>query len=293
MSTMPAKQIRYAIVTGAASGLGRALAVRLARDGWHVAIADVDESGSQETLRLVEAAGATGQVESLDVRNFANWQEMVARLKSEWPQLDMLINNAGVACSGQVGVTPLEDWHWLIDTNLFGAIHGCYACLGWLKKNPQRASLVNISSVAAVLAPPTMAAYNVAKAGVLALSETMASELHTSQVRVTVACPGFFRSRLLDCGRFQSPLERASAERFISTARMSAEQIASQVVRAAYRGKLYVFVPARARWLWYLRRISPGLWIRLLRKGYARSLGKSSHGGELGAERQTVGSAKR
>jgi NAD(P)-dependent dehydrogenase (short-subunit alcohol dehydrogenase family) len=275
MSKQSSTAIRYALISGAASGLGRALAVRLARDGWQLAIADIDETGSRETLRLVEAAGGTGRIELLDVRQFDEWHRLVDHLKKDWPRLDMLINNAGVACSGQVGITPLDDWRWLIDTNLFGVINGCYACLNWLKQNPSRTSLVNISSIAAVLAPPAMATYNVAKAGVLALSETMASELHTSRVRVTVACPGFFRSRLLDCGRFQTQLERMSAERYTGTAPMNADQIADCIIRAAYRGKLHVFLPARARWLWNFRRLFPGLWIKLLGVGYAREVAKA------------------
>jgi NAD(P)-dependent dehydrogenase (short-subunit alcohol dehydrogenase family) len=275
MSKQSSTAIRYALISGAASGLGRALAVRLARDGWQLAIADIDEAGSRETLRLVEAAGGTGRIELLDVRQFDEWHRLVDRLKNDWPRLDMLINNAGVACSGQVGITPLDDWRWLIDTNLFGVINGCYACLNWLKQNPGRTSLVNISSIAAVLAPPAMATYNVAKAGVLALSETMASELHTSRVRVTVACPGFFRSRLLDCGRFQTQLERMSAERYTGTAPMNADQIADCIIRAAYRGKLHVFLPARARWLWNFRRLFPGLWIKMLGAGYAREVAKA------------------
>lgn len=273
----PANTTRYALVTGAANGLGRALAVRLARDGWHIAVADVDEPGSRETLRLIEAAGGQGRTEHLDVRHFDEWRALVERLQADWPRLDMLVNNAGVACSGQVGITPLEDWRWLIDTNLFGVINGCHAGLDWLKRHPGRASLVNVASVAAVLAAPAMATYNVAKAGVLALSETMACELYGTNVRVTVACPGFFRTRLLDCGRFQTRLERDTAERYTSTAPMNADQIADAIIRAAYRGKLHVFLPARARWLWYLRRLAPGMLIKLLGIGYARDLAKAGN----------------
>lgn len=261
---------RYALVTGAASGLGRALAIQLANSGWQVAVADIDEAGGNETRQLIESAGGTARFERLDVRNFHAWQELVSRLRADWPCLDLLINNAGVACSGRIGITPLEDWRWLLDINLFGVINGCYACLGWLKQNSGKASIINVSSIAAVLSPPTMATYNVAKAGVLSLSETLAVELHGSNVRVTVACPGFFRSRLLDCGRFQSHLERANAERFTNSAPMNAEQIAERILAAAARGKLHVFLPARARWLWYLRRFLPRLWFRFLGAGYAR-----------------------
>src|SRR4051794_1866470 len=101
--------MNYALITGAASGLGRAIALRLARDGWHLALADIDETGNRETLNLVHAVGGTAQVCSLDVARYEQWQSLVAQLQSEWPRLDLLVNNAGVACSGEVGITPIED----------------------------------------------------------------------------------------------------------------------------------------------------------------------------------------
>ena len=275
MSEQPSLTTRYALVTGAGSGLGRAIAVRLARDGYCVAIADIDESTSRETLGLVEAAGGTGRVDRLDVSQWDAWQALVESLQADWPRLDMLVNNAGVACSGQVGVTPLADWRWLIDINLFGVIHGCHACLDWLKRNPGQASIVNIASIAAVLSAPAMGPYSVAKAGVLTLSETMACELHGSNVRVSVACPGFFRTKLLECGRFQSQNEREWAEWYTNSAPLDADQIADRIVKAAHRGKLHVVLPARARFLWYLRRLAPGLWFKLVGAAYARDLAKA------------------
>src|SRR5438105_187649 len=94
---------KTAIITGAASGLGRALAVRLAQDGWQIAICDIDDAGSQKTLDLVRAAGGTGQVEHLDVTQPAAWEALRSRLQSSWRQLDLLVNNAGVAGAGEVG----------------------------------------------------------------------------------------------------------------------------------------------------------------------------------------------
>lgn len=275
MSDRPRNSTRYALVTGAASGLGRAIALRLARDNWCVAVADIDPLGSVETLRLIEAAGGSGQVESLNVCQSDAWNSLIERLQTNWPRLDMLVNNAGVACSGRVGVTPLADWRWLLDTNLFGVIYGCHACLDWLRGNRGQASIVNIASVAAVLPVPSMATYNVAKAGVLALSEALASELHGSNVNVTVACPGFFRTQLLACGRFQSQLERDWAEYYTQSAPLDADQMADRIVRAAYKRKLHVFLPARAKLLWYLRRLAPGLWVKLAGAAYARDLAKA------------------
>jgi NAD(P)-dependent dehydrogenase (short-subunit alcohol dehydrogenase family) len=263
---------RYAIVTGSASGLGREFAVQLARQGWHLALADVDEVANSETLRQVEMAGGTGQVEVLDVSDDGQWRQLVNRLQADWPQLDLLINNAGVACSGEVDAMPLENWKWLLGVNLHGVIYGCHACLPWLKQHPRRAHLINVASIAAVLSGPAMAAYNVAKAGVLALSETLLCELHGTPVKVTVACPGFFASNLLDRGRFLTALERQTADRYTNTSRMNAQQIAERIIRDALRGRSHVVVPLRARCLWHVRRLVPGTWLKLVGVGYRRAI---------------------
>ncbi len=128
---------RYAIVTGAASGLGRALAVELGRRGWHVAVADVNDVGAGQTLELLRQAGGDGQTEHLDVTQAEAWDTLREKLKAAWPRLDLLINNAGVGCSGNVGELPLDDWRWIININLYGAIYGCHAMIGWMKQNPQ------------------------------------------------------------------------------------------------------------------------------------------------------------
>jgi NAD(P)-dependent dehydrogenase (short-subunit alcohol dehydrogenase family) len=261
---------RTALVTGAASGLGRALAILLARAGWQIALADVNDAGLAETLRQVEAAGGRGRAEHLDVTKPEEWQSLCRRLQADWPVLDLLVNNAGVACAGEVGAFPLEDWRWAIETNLLGAIFGCHACIEWLKQNPGRAHIVNVASIAAALAAPGMAPYSVSKAGVLTLSETLYVELAPHGVGVSVVCSGFFASDLVAKGRFQGDRERQAAENFTLAARITADDVARAIVRAIAGRKLYVVLPARARLLWRLKRLLPGVWLRILAIAYQR-----------------------
>src|SRR5258706_11963298 len=115
-------QRKRAIVTGAASGLGRAMAVRLAQDGWHLALADLNDKQSEETLELVRAAGGDGQVEHLDISDREAWASLRRKLESEWPQLDLLVNNAGITGAGEIGDYPLDDWHRVLTTNLYGPV---------------------------------------------------------------------------------------------------------------------------------------------------------------------------
>ena len=195
---------KYAIVTGAASGLGRAVSIELAKHGWHVAVADVNDAGSQETLDLVRKAGGQGQVEHLDVTSVDEWRALADRLETSWPSLDLLVNNAGVGVGGDVGKLSLDDWHWIININLYGAIYGCHTLIDWMKRNPRGAHIVNIASMAAIVSAPGMAPYNVTKAGMLSFSETLYGELKPYNIGVTGVCPSFFQTNIIRDGRFAS-----------------------------------------------------------------------------------------
>lgn len=250
-------QRRNAIVTGAASGLGRAIALRLAREGWRIAIADVNDVGSAETLDLVKQRGGDGFVEHLDVREINQWQALKDRLRNQWDNLDLLVNNAGVAGSGCVGEYSIENWHWIIDINLWNGINGCHTFVDWLKTNPSGAHIINTCSMAAIVSAPTMAAYNVTKAGMLALSETLYSELMPFGVGVTALCPAVFRTNLLDSARWCQIEERRLFESAFQEAKMTADDVAAAALRAMHRKQLYVVVPFESRRHWYLKRIAP------------------------------------
>ena len=248
---------RHALITGAASGLGRALAVRLAREGWHVAVCDLDHEGSRETVALVEHAGGTAQAEKLDVTVPAEWEALRGRLREQWELIDLVVNNAGVSGAGEVGRFPLADWRWILDVNLFGAIHGCHYFVDWLAENPHGGHIVNTASMAATVSAPTMGGYNVSKAAVVSLSETLYAELRHRGVGVTVLCPGFVSTNLLSSGRWQRPALRNRAERLVANARMTADDVAEATLRAIRRRQLYVVLPLRGRIFWRLKRLVP------------------------------------
>ncbi len=261
---------RNAIITGAASGLGRALAVRLARDGWRVAICDIDDAASGATLDLVRAAGGDGQVEHLDVTCPEEWQALRARLQDAWPQLDLLVNNAGVTGFGEVGAYSLEDWHWTVNVNLWNVIYGCHTFVEWLKRNPHGAHIINTASMAAIESAPTTGAYNVTKAGILSLSETLYTELLPHRVGVTVLCPAFFGTNLMATSRSSSEHLRNLFRRLSDNATMSADYVADRAVRAMRRKQLYVMLPAAARFRWYLKRLAPTPFLRGVAKAVHR-----------------------
>lgn len=252
---------RYAVVTGSAGSLGRAFAVRLAERGYRLALVDVNEAENAETLRRVEIAGGSGTVETFDVASAEAWQALYDRLLRDWPRVDLLVNNAGVAGSGEVGVYSLADWQWLLDINLKSVIIGCHTFAERLKTNPGGAHVINIASFAAFACLPNMAAYNVAKAGVLALSETLRVEWHQYRVGFTVVCPSFFKSGLLDGARLNTESQREYTERAMTDADFTADDVAQAALRAMSRGTLYVVMPLGAKIYWWLKRFVPNFFM--------------------------------
>jgi NAD(P)-dependent dehydrogenase (short-subunit alcohol dehydrogenase family) len=268
---MPAEP-SSAIVTGSAGTLGRALAVRLARDGWRLALADVDDPRNRETAAAVVAAGGAARCERLDVADADNWQRLHDRLRADWPRLDLLVNCAGLAGGGCVGDMPLADWRRVLDVSLMGVVYGCHTLVPWLKANPAGAHLVNIASYAAFVPFPEAAAYNTAKAGVMALTETLRVELARSRVGVTVVCPAFFASGLVTTALMHTEKQRDYMAREMHGATVSADEIAAAVVAAVERNAPYVVIPFKARYYWYLKRLFPRYFLRRVTQLYAAEL---------------------
>lgn len=260
--------IRYAIVTGAASGLGRAIALRLARDGWCISLADVDLAGANETLRQVRNLGGDGRVDRLDVAQLDDWYALIEQLRASWPRLDLLVNNAGVVSSGEIGSLPIEAWRRVIDVNLWGAIYGCHACIEWLKANPQSSHVINIASIMGLVSGPTMGPYGVSKSGVVALSETLRTEVARHNVGVTLVCPGFFATNLIAAGTFDAPAQKQFAETLTRRARTTANDVANAAIDGMYRRRFYVVLPARASRMWWLRRWFPEGFLRRVEKAF-------------------------
>jgi short-subunit dehydrogenase len=205
----------------------------------------------------------------LDVTKIDQWTELVSRLQQEFPQLDLLVNNAGVAVTGEIGHCPLDNWRWQLEVNLFGVLHGCHACREWCLRSPG-SHIVNVASAAAFVSYPELGAYNVSKAGVVALSETLYGELKRHGVGVTTVCPGFFRTNLLRRARFQNASERQAAEHCTEQARISADQVADAIVDAVKRRRMYVVLPRQERIRWFWKRLFPEAMLNLTARSYAQ-----------------------
>jgi NAD(P)-dependent dehydrogenase (short-subunit alcohol dehydrogenase family) len=254
-----------AVVTGAGSGIGRAFALELARRGGEVVCADIDLTRAQQTAAQI---GPRALAVACDVSSLHD-VETLAKTAAEFLSgpVDLLINNAGVGSGGRdVGELPMDDWQWVLGINLWGVIYGCHV-FGPGLRGAGSAGIINVASSAAWGAMPGMSAYNVSKAGVLALSETMAAELSGTDVTVTALCPTFVKTNVVHDGRIDHQAVEL-AEKLMRWTGMTAEAVAVHTLDAHDKGKLHVIPQRHARVIWATKRMMPGPYTKAMGLGF-------------------------
>lgn len=252
-------------ITGAGSGFGAALAHHYAAAGWRVAITDIDRERAEETLSALRAYGDGHFSMQMDVTRDEHWQQLEDEISTAWGGLQILVNNAGVAAAGNVEETPIDDWHWVLDIDLMGVVRGCHQFAGMLKRQ-KAGHIVNISSFAGLAGLPIVSAYGVAKAGVIALSEALWVEMQAHGVGVTVVCPAFVKTRLLDTFRSTRSDTGDRVNRWMESSGISAEQVAEQIARAVEKKRFLLLTHASTKAAWRLKRWFPGRYYREIAK---------------------------
>jgi NAD(P)-dependent dehydrogenase (short-subunit alcohol dehydrogenase family) len=245
------------MITGAGSGLGREIALRWAREGWQLALSDVNEPGLVETLQMVREAGGDGFTQRCDVRDYSQLTALAQACEEKLGGIDVIVNNAGVASGGFFSDLSLEDWDWQISINLMGVVKGCKAFLPMLLKSKGR--VINIASMAALMQGPAMSNYNVAKAGVVALSESLLAELKTQEVAVHVVCPSFFQTNLMDSFRGPEPEMKAQVGKLLESSPISAADVAEYIYQAVGEGQFMILPHEQGRMAWAIKQKSPQL----------------------------------
>lgn len=256
-------------ITGGASGLGRAIAEAYAKDGARVCIGDIHEKRMEETLA---ALGPTAHALRCDVTKEEDLVEAARWMKEHWGGIDLLVNNAGVAQSGPIDQTPLTDWEWIVDINLLGVVRGCKAFVPLFKE--QRSGwIVSTASMAGLIHPPGAAAYNATKAGVVSISETLRTELAPWNIGVSVVCPAFVRTNLLESLRSSTQDAHRITTRLVTRARMGPEDIARIVKRDVEQGKFLILTNPEGRTAYRAKRWLPTrLFQRIVVKRAARAM---------------------
>jgi NAD(P)-dependent dehydrogenase (short-subunit alcohol dehydrogenase family) len=280
MSNRTWLQGKVVVVTGAGSGIGRALAVLAARHGARVAISDVDATGLAETAATVkEVSGLEAHTDKLDVRDRDAVKAYAAAVAADLGGVDAVVNNAGVALNGDFAELDYESLEWIMDIDFWGVVHGSKEFLPYLVESGD-GRLVNISSLFGLMAVPGQSAYNAAKFAVRGLTEAIRQEMVVSGTPVKVTCvhPGGIKTAIARNARAVGQDQAKAAELFDKKlARMTPERAAEIIVDGMVAGKPRVLVGGDAKAL--------DLLVRVLGSGYQRVVSASASRATRGLRR--------
>ena len=265
-------QGRVAVVTGAASGIGRAVAVELAGRGCALALVDVNERGLAETADRVRALGRKVSLHVADVADRARMERLPAEVMAEHGHVHVVVNNAGVSVSGELADQSLDDFHWIVGINFWGVVYGCKLFLPHLLREDE-GHIVNISSLFGLVGVPTQVSYNATKYAVRGISEALISELWGTNVRVTCVHPGGIRTNIVRAGRASTPKDvednKNTADAFERFA-MPPEKAARKIVRAIERNQARVRIGVETYLGDWAKRLFPVATQKLVGWGFRR-----------------------
>lgn len=248
---------KIAIVTGGASGLGRALCQELGRQRAVVIVADLDAESGEQVAASINAAGGQASFRRVDVSQAAQVRSLVDAAVQQYGRLDYLFNNAGYAVAGDVRDIDFEHWRGIIEVNLWGVIHGTAAAYPIMTRQ-RSGHIVNTASLAGLIGCPTLTPYVTTKFAVVGLSANLREEAAGHGVKVSVVCPGFIDTGIFDA----ATIVRASKREVLSLVQfkmMDAEEAARRTLRGVERNQARIVFPFYARLLWWLYRLSPEL----------------------------------
>jgi NAD(P)-dependent dehydrogenase (short-subunit alcohol dehydrogenase family) len=207
---------RVAVVTGAASGIGRAIADRCAEEGMKVVLADINKEGLASAVDELEAAGATALAVPTDVSRADDIEHLAKITIDNFGGVHLLVNNAAVYTTGTIWENTIADWEWVLGVNLWGVIHGVRTFLPIMLEQDTEAQIVNVSSMTGLTRSPIIGTYAVSKHGIVALTETLFYELaeRDSKVKVSVLCPGAVKTPVAEAAmRRHVAMENVPGER--------------------------------------------------------------------------------
>ena len=253
---------KVAVVTGGAGGLGRAMAMHFAREGMHVALADIDQASLDVTAAELRMLGVEAIGIRTDVSKATEVDALAARVVTELGGVHVVCNNAGISPLGAAWENTLADWEWMLGVNLWGVIHGVRAFTPLLLAQDE-GHIVNTASVAGLINPPGSAMYNVTKHAVVALTETLFHDLagRNSKVGCSVLCPAYVPTGIADSERSRpaalaNPGATKSAEqqaredmlkKAVRSGRLSADDIGAAVLAAVKEERFYILTHPRIK----------------------------------------------
>jgi short-subunit dehydrogenase len=259
---------KCAFITGAGGGLGRAFCLALAKDGWTIGIADIKDEALAESKQLIEAAGGKAHLYKFDVAKKDDYKTAFDDYLSKTNGIDLLINNAGVGDGGLFGEYDLAHWDWITGINQMAAIYGSHYAVPVMKQQ-KSGHIISIASAAGLANMPNMSMYNVTKAAVISLMETLYAELYAFNVQASVVCPTFFRSNIMQFHKGDEKSKKIG-ETIISRAKYSADEIAHFILTQAGNNKFYILHPYQAKLVFHIKRLIPMGFLKFKAKQFAK-----------------------
>jgi len=266
---------KVAVITGAGSGIGRALAVNLAERGAKLALSDVDVNGLAETVRQAQALGAEVESQFLDVAQRETVLDYAETVKARFGKVNQIYNNAGIAYHGDVDATSFKDIEKIIDVDFWGVVNGTKAFLPHLQESGD-GHIVNISSLFGLLAMPSQAAYNAAKFAVRGFSEALRMELLISKapVKMTVVHPGGIKTAIARNATVAENYDQQSVAKFFDAklAKTTPDQAAKVILKGVEKGKGRVLIGSDAVALDIIQRLTGSKYQRIIALVAARAM---------------------
>ena len=267
-------QGRVAAITGAASGIGRALANELAQRGAHLALSDIDDAGLAETVAQCEGRGVKITSHHVDVSDRAAVEAWAEQVVADHGKVNLIVNNAGVALGATIESVSYEDFEWLFDINFWGVVYGTKAFLPYLKASGE-GHVVNLSSVFGLISVPSQSAYNAAKFAVRGFSDALRMELEIegAPVSVTTIHPGGIKTNIAKNARIDPSLEKMTGDPekarrdFEKAFVTSPEKAARQILAAVQRDRRRALIGPDAKAIDFVSRLPAGLYQRIVEKG--------------------------
>ena len=247
---------KTAIITGGASGIGRAVAERLVRQGATVVLADINGEQAKTVAREMTGKGSASGA-ALDVADAAAVQALVDRVAAEHGRLDYIFNNAGIALAGEARDMELADWNRILNVNLHGVVHGVQAAYPLMVRQGF-GHIVNTASIAGLVPFPLSVAYSTTKHAVVGLSTSLRAEGAGLGVKVSAVCPGFIETPLVDSIKILK-MDKKAATGQLPFKLHPVGKAAEEILKGVARNEAIIVITPQAKLMWYFHRLSPEL----------------------------------
>lgn len=251
------------LVTGGASGLGKAMAMHWAKHGADIFIADLHEQRGEETINEIQALGQKAYFQRCDVTSDDDVAALYQSVMNTLSGVDLVINNAGVATAGSLLEEDISQWQWVMDINVMGVVRVARAFVPSFR-DQGHGYLLNVASQAGITPAPLMASYSASKAAVVSFSETMKLELVDDNIDVSVLCPGFFKTNLDESVRSANPAMKGVVTKLLERSNVSAEVVAACAFDAVQQKQFMILSHKEGKQAFRIKRWLPGYYFKMM-----------------------------